>query len=192
MTKQIACLFTNYLGDGSMANPYRPRFVDAMQIGEAWAFNLVDLLSEVSQYEAVLPSSDLVAKHGVPQGFSNSGLAMVYIYAEHTRIDTADTSPHYHAFWRYTINRADPLAASDLLPTTNPSTAEVTAIRDYLALQTGKTGTQITGWFKNRFGVASNAEAVAWATSRSRAEFTAKMAQAFEMWSSTRAELNAL
>lgn len=191
MTAQIACLWSNFLGDGSENNGYRPRFIEGVneQSGEKWAWNLVDLVNTLRATIPNLPSAELVEKHSVTVAGFEPRIGIVYVYADHTRINTAAGNANYYVAWRYTVNRLDPIAASDPLPTQNSQSAEATAILAWLSAQTGKTTTQITTWLRGKFGVATNQAALNWITGNPRSALMSKLAEAFQIWANANSEI---
>lgn len=187
MSAQIACVWSNFLEDGT--NTYRPRFANNMQAGELLAWNLVDLINTLSATIPNLPSAALVEKHAVTLAGYEPRIGIVYVYAEHTRIDQAAGNANYYVAWRYTVNRADSLAASDPLPTQNSQSAEATAILNWLSAQTGKSTANITAWLRGKFGVATNQQALNWITSHPRSELIFKLAEAFQIWANANQEI---
>lgn len=152
MTKQIACIYSPFSGNGT-TTPYAPTFTPLA--GEHWAWNLLDLLSTVRQYHDNLPSDDTVQKHGVaaaitPPG-ATAGGCVVYVYAEHIRINAAIAAVQYHVAWSYTIDRQAPQVATELHPLTNTLQTEALALRDWLATLYGVTTTKVTNWFADKY-----------------------------------------
>lgn len=193
MANQIACVLVPVIGNGSMNNPYRPQFQDIMQAGEEWSPVLAELPylgtllgdDNYSVIDKFLPATRLL-------GQSALGVCIVYAKADSARLDTADAAAAYHVFWRWTINRAEkPTGDTEKSPFKNPASSELVALRDYLALQTGKSTTVVTAWLAQHFGVTP-ANAVAWATARPRYMTITKLGQAFADWNAAKAQLDAL
>lgn len=195
MVSQIACVLAPVVGNGTpITNPYRPQFANIMQAGEAWSFTLEDLplVGNVLGDDPTSLTIDPVPTILRTAGQVALGVCIVYVQADSARLDTADALAAYHIFWRWTINRAEkPANDTEKSPFKNPASAELTALRDYLALQTGKSNTVITNWLAQHFETTP-ANAVAWATAKPRYLTITKLGQAFYDWNTATAQLDAL
>lgn len=195
MVKQIACVLSPLTGNGTPhTNPFRPQFADFMQAGESWASDLAELpvlgnlLAEDGnslRLEQFPPATRFL-------GMSVLGVCIVYVEADSARLDTADAAAAYHVFWRWTTNRAEkPSGDTEKSPLKFPVNAELTALRDYLVLQTGKSAGTISTWLANHFGVTP-AQMAAWATARPRYMTITKLGQAFQDWNAAKSQLDTI
>lgn len=195
MVSQIACVLAPVIGNGTpITNPYRPQFANIMQVGEAWSFSLNDLpfVGNLLDDDPDNLEIDPVPTISRLAGQVALGVCIVYVQADSARLNTADGLAAYHVFWRWTFNRAEkPANDTEKSPFKNPSSAELLALRDYLALQTGKSNTVITAWLAQHFETTP-ANAVAWATGRERYKTITKLGQAFYDWNQAKAQLDAL
>lgn len=190
MTKQIACIYSPFVGNGTTV-AYAPSFTP--QTGEHWSWNLLDLLSTVRQYHDNLPSDDTVQKHAVvdaitPAG-STTGACIVYVYAEHTRINQAIAAAAYHVAWSYTIDRQAVQVATELHPLANTINTEATGLRDWLAALYGVTTTAVTNWFADKYQTTPQ-NLLGIVTANERQLFVARIAENIISYESTKAELD--
>lgn len=190
MTKQIACIYSPFAGNGTSV-AYAPTF--APQTGEHWAWNLLDLLSTVRQYHDNLPSDDTVQKHGVADAITPPGAVaggcIVYVYAEHTRINTAIVAAQYHVAWSYTIDRAALGVAPELSPLANTLNAEMLALRQWLATRYGVTTTKVSNWLALKYGTTP-ANLSALITANPRHLFVKRMGDEMIAYTQTKGELD--
>lgn len=195
MVSQIACVLAPVVGDGTpITNPYRPQFANIMQAGEAWSFTLEDLPVVGS---LLVDDPNILTIDPVPTilrtaGQVALGVCIVYVQADSARLDTADALAAYHIFWRWTINRAEkPSNDTEKSPFKNPASAELLALRDYLALQTGKSNATITAWLAQHFETTP-ANVLLWATARERYKTITKLGQAFYDWNTAKSQLDGI
>lgn len=190
MVMQIACVLAPVISQGGK---FRPQF-PALQSNEGLSGALLDLPligDALGDDPEDLRFEAFVGFARIP-GQSPLGLCIVYAQADSARLDTADAAAAYHVFWRWTITRAEkPTGDTEKSPYKPPVNAELIAVRDYLALQTGKSATVITAWLAQQFEVTP-AQAVAWATARPRHRTIVKLGQAFRDWNTAKAQLDAL
>lgn len=190
MTKQIACIYSPFAGNGTSV-AYAPTFTP--QTGEHWAWNLLDLLSTVRQYHSNLPSDDTVQAHGIAAAITPPGAVaggcVVYVYAEHTRVNQAIAAAQYHVAWSYTIDRAALGVAPELSPLSNTLNAEMLELRQWLATLYGVTTTKVSNWLAAKYGT-STANLAALITSNPRHVFVKRVADELIAYEQTKAELD--
>lgn len=185
MALQQACFISTV---EQTADGWQPTFAGNLQAGESFSGSIAFApdgtpLTKAKDFEP--GADDLVTA---------AGLTVVYVTADETRITLGAGLSQYHLVWKQYVrtDAEDFTFDAGMNPGDNMTGAELSAILTYLAANTPYSAATITQWIINKFGVSTQQQAVAWATSRPRYATVAKLMQAFRIWADAKGELDAL